>query len=378
MRLHIAQLPHAPLTLASSHCAFTQKIRNAAKMWTRLGHHVSVYGVGGADVVCSQFVEVMSADEHLRLLGIDSYDYYKDSLDFVGSLAQHESPAYIEFNKRLRDAFATSLLPGDTLCLPFGIAHDAAYLALPQITNDSVAVIETGIGYPQPRALYRVYESEAWRHWCMGNEGREGATWQSPRLEWVVPNYYDVDEWPATYELGDEERRRVVFLGRINPTKGVGIIPKLAAARPDLSFVIRGQGDPTEFLGAPNVRYMPPITGIARAAYLGRALCSLAPSRFVEPFCGAAVESQLCGTPVIAADFGALTETVLDGVTGVRCRGNFEQWLAALDAVTHLSRRIVRTRAVARYSLDAVGTLYDRVFAELAASRALSRARSAM
>ena len=68
----------------------------------------------------------------------------------------------------------------------------------------------------------------------------------------------------------------------------------------------------------PNTVYAPPVLGRARSAVLGGATALLAPSAFIEPFCGAAVEAQLCGTPVVCTSYGAFTETVEDGATGAQ------------------------------------------------------------
>jgi glycosyltransferase involved in cell wall biosynthesis len=366
VRLHLAQIPHTAATAAFSHCAFTTKVRMAARMWTMVGRHVVFYGVEDADVDATEYTWLMSEREHLELLGLDSYDA-EDPAAFVGDRACADTPVYEEFNRRLRSAFEDNLRPGDAICLPFGTAHESAWRGLKLVERGDVAVIETGIGYPQPRALYRVYESQAWRHWCLGAERRNATGWESPRMEWVVPNAYELSEWPVLppEALTSEDRRTVVYLGRIAPLKGLSLIPRLAAARPDLRFVLCGQGDPTPYLTAPNIIYRPPISGVERASLLGHALCSIAPSRFIEPFCGAIVEAQLVGTPVITTDFGAFTETVLDGVTGFRCRGDFSHWVQALEWVGTLRRDVVATRARGRYSLESVARQYATVFSEL-------------
>jgi glycosyltransferase involved in cell wall biosynthesis len=43
------------------------------------------------------------------------------------------------------------------------------------------------------------------------------------------------------------------------------------------------------------------------------------PRCYIEPFGGSGVEVLLCGTPLIAVDYGAFTETIIDGVNGFRC-----------------------------------------------------------
>lgn len=356
MRLHCLQIPHTLPTRAFSHCAFTQKARLFPGMLRREGFHTIAYGTGdGAEVEPTEWVPIMTEAEYGALLGPIP------ATELIGTYAQASLPIYQQFNFTLHEALHERLVPGDAICLPFGAAHTSAIRRLPLVESGEVAVIETGIGYPQPFSHFRVYESEAWRHWILGNEGRESSTW--PRLEWVVPNYYDPADWPLVRP--SRPSTTVVYLGRLQTIKGLDLIGHLAPLLPDLTFEICGQGDPEHFCTAPNIHYRPPISGRARSAFLGNALAAIFPSRFVEPFCGAAVEAMLGGTPVVTSDMGAFTETVIPGVTGFRCR-TLDGWVHALREVTHLDRRTVSESARSRYLMPVVGARYRVVFEELA------------
>ena len=89
----------------------------------------------------------------------------------------------------------------------------------------------------------------------------------------------------------------------------------------------------------------------------------LAPTSFVEPFCGAAVEAQLCGTPVITKDYGAQTETVEQGVTGLRCH-TLEDYCVGIRMAQRgeFDREKIRERAVKRYDMKEVAKTYDYIF----------------
>lgn len=363
MKLHLLSVPHCITRADFSHDPYAMKVRLFAPMMRPLGFHVVHYGVAGAESGANEQVDLMGQDEHLRLLGQRAY--HESTAERSGPASDYNSSLYTTFNAALKVALLAHVAPGDIICLPRGNAHDDATRDLPGIRSGEIMRIETGIGYPKPATFTRVYESEAWRHWILGSEMREGMGWETPRLEWVIPNYYNVEEWPLHRELADEEHQRVVFLGRLNEMKGLSLIPKLAKARPDLWFVICGQGDPTPYLTQPNIEYRPPISGTARAAYLAGARCAIFPSRFVEPFCGAAVEAMLCGTPVLTSDFGAFTETVIDGINGFRCR-TAADFIARLDDVLDLDRGVVHTQAQLRYSTNVVGPKYERVFTALA------------
>lgn len=71
-----------------------------------------------------------------------------------------------------------------------------------------------------------------------------------------------------------------------------------------------------------------------------------------------------CGSPVISTDWGAFTETVIDGITGYRCHTLLEFINAAEDAKS-LDRAAISKYAKDRYGLDAVAKMYDRYFTRL-------------
>lgn len=352
MRLHLLSIPHTVTTKAFAHCAFTQKVYKLPRMLRPLGYEVIHYGVAGSDSGADVDVVLMEQDEHQSLLG---HPYHEHGAGFYGDDAKADSPVYAQWNLYARDALKEYVQPGDCILLPFGHAHAAAIRDLP-VLKAGASAIESGIGYYDCLLPWRIYESEAVRHGCMAKEGRHGVTPLSQRLEFVVPNSYDVDEWPEG-PGGDA----IVFLGRLTEGKGLGRILELARLRPNIPFKIAGQGDISVFGDVPkNVEVLGPLT-TERAAYLGRARAIIAPSQYVEPFCGVVVEAALCGTPAITTAFGAFTETVAQDRTGFRCQTT-AQFLDAIDRVRELDRKDVRARARRLYGMRSVGKAYDAVF----------------
>jgi glycosyltransferase involved in cell wall biosynthesis len=77
-----------------------------------------------------------------------------------------------------------------------------------------------------------------------------------------------------------------------------------------------------------------------------------------------AVEAMLCGTPVVSVDYGAMTETVTEGVTGYRCH-TLQDWLDGIHAVENLDRQAIADSARVRWSLETCGARYDKIFRQL-------------
>ena len=113
------------------------------------------------------------------------------------------------------------------------------------------------------------------------------------------------------------------------------------------------------------------------AAYLLADLV-IAPSLDPEAFGRTAVEPQIMGRTVLAADHGAARETVVPGETGwLVAPGDVEAWAQALTTACEAgaARRqamgqAARTRARQLYSVDAMAEATLRVYARVLAARA--------
>lgn len=348
MKLHLLGIPHTVTDDAHHHCAYTAKVQKFPGMMAPLGYEVIHYGVAGAQTAAQTHVDIMTREEQNKLRGHDGSDPTK----FVGDDGNTGTPLYKEFNRRLRKELRDRVAQNDLVLLPFGHGHGDAVSGLP------FAFVESGIGYPalyEP-AQYRVFESYAWLHYHFGVVQRSGKNY-----EWVIPNYFDVSAWDVVEKSTPDT---VVYFGRLTQVKGLDTVVELAHQRPDLHFIICGQGDPTPYLVESNIEYRPPIVGRDRSKLLGHALAVLMPTMFVEPFGGVAVEAQMCGTPVLACDYGAFTETVEDEVTGFRCH-TLGDWLAGLERAETLNRAYASDRARRLYGFDRVGRMYDRVFQQI-------------
>jgi glycosyltransferase involved in cell wall biosynthesis len=334
-----------------SHCAFSMKARRWAPMMAPLGYDCIYYGAGEPDTPgWSEYVEVMSPAEQEALLGYDPVA--PQSSAFVGRSAHVDSALYKQFNQRLAALLKRNVEPDDWICAPFGHGHaEAVYGMLSQ-------TIETGIGYPTCMSGYRIYESYAWLNWHLGRDRREA--WVT---EWVVPNYFDLAEWPQR-PTPPREGTYVLYMGRIQKDKGLNVVWQLARARPDLEFIVCGQGDATPWLTETNLHYRPPVHGLDRATLMHGARCVLMPTEFVEPFGGVAVEALLTGTPVLTSDHGVFNETNENPLRRCHTLGD---WLTGLDLVLEDDGRALRERAITKYSLEAVGLQYDKIFQALPA-----------
>ena len=364
IRLHLPAIPHTITHIEYSHCAFTGKVLRFSPMMKSRGYEVFHYGVEGSESEADKDIIIMNKEEwkHLKLesfkkkypnLSNDEYmKMLEDKSIMSGDLAHISNPLYIEFNKRLKKALKENYRSNSTdiVCLPFGFGHKQA------IDGENFVHIESGIGYPDSFANYRIFESYAWMHQILGKENK---MW-GQNYWFVIPNYFNVLEWPLNL---NPIKNRVGFLGRIYDGKGCHVIVEIAKRFPTIEFVLCGQGDPKPFLTEPNIIYKPPIHGLERGEYLGSLCALIAPTGFVEPFCGVSVEAQLCGTPVISVDYGAPTETIEQFKTGMLCHSLSDLCVGVEAALNDLfDRQYIHNRAVALYEMYNLAKKYDYTF----------------
>jgi hypothetical protein len=343
VRLHLIGIFHTIADQSFSHCAFTGKALRFPRMMQAQGFDVIEYANEGSEAGASEHVPILSRAEHEDLFGRPAAG------GFHGDNAVIGSPGHALFQARLEGAMKARVEPGDLICHPFGHAHAEAMGWFPPPINQH---IETGIGYPTLMpAAFHVFESHAWMHYHAGKEGRHGRNY-----DWVIPNYYDLADWEPR---GGKDGEYLAFLGRICEIKGMDTILEIARRSP-IPVHVAGQGDPARW-SHPNLVYRGALQGRERSRFLVDARAILAPSVFVEPFCGMTVEAQLCGTPVIAVPYGAMTETVEEGQSGFLCH-TLRDWMAAVEATACLDRSGIAARARQRWSLETCGPRYARMF----------------
>ena len=355
MRFHLLGLAHTRTTRAYLSCAFTQKVHKLARMLTSLGHEVIHYGAAGADVPCESVVTV---PEELFQACYGTYDWRREHFRYSA-----DDPAMQAYLVNTTRAVNARKQPGDFLLSTFGLGQKPIFDGV-----DGVIKVESGIGYSGTFAPFRVFESQAWMHYIWGRYGTPGddGLWYDA----VIPNSFDpadfeIEETGADWNPGGEY---YLYLGRIIPRKGIHIAAQVCE-RLGKRLVVAGQGR-LEDAGLEHYKCIEFIGSVQdqeiKSKLLHGATALFCPTLYVEPFGGAAVEAMLCGTPVIASNFGAFTETILQGVSGFRCQ-NFADFCLAAEAVKSLDSARIREYAVSRYSNQVVGAMYGEYFRRLEA-----------
>ena len=134
----------------------------------------------------------------------------------------------------------------------------------------------------------------------------------------AINNLYDSSSTIPDYSLG----KYVLFVGRLEPEKGILTFIKSAAKNSDIPHVIVGVGSLTEKVvniaeSMPNVSYLGSVWGRDLDERIKGARFVVCPSEWEEPSSYVAFQTFACGKPVIASRKGGLPEVVSDNENGV-------------------------------------------------------------
>lgn len=337
MTIHLLGLPQTQTTKFWSTCAFTQKVLTLAAMLHRAGRDCIVYSGEENEAPCREHVTVVTEADRERWFGDETYT------DRVFDRWAATDPCWVEMCANMVAAIRERAEPGDVLSLTMGLAYKPVADAV------SMLAVELGIGYEASFSGFRVFESHAWMHHTYGRQGIDDGRY----FDAVIPNAFD----PADFEFRADKDDYLLFLGRHTARKGLAVVQELAKHHRIVTAGQEGPLDGCEYAGV--------VRGRDRAELLAGARALLAPTGYIEPFGGVAVEAQLSGTPVIGSPWGAFPETVAEGVTGFLPH-TLGGLLDAADQVAELDPHVIRDRALSLYSLDAVAPLYDRYLDRLA------------
>jgi D-inositol-3-phosphate glycosyltransferase len=219
------------------------------------------------------------------------------------------------------------------------------------------------------------------------------------RIELVPPGvdrafFSPGDRSGARAALDLDDRPVILFVGRIQPLKGLGIaVEALDLLRHgDARLVVVGgpSGDDGDEEAAridkrigelgleDRVRFVPPQPHHMLSTYYRAADVCVVPSRS-ESFGLVALEAAACGIPVVAAAVGGLTTLVRDGHTGLLVEDRDpESFAAAIDALLDDPDGAAALGAAAvttsrRYAWAATAARLRRVIADLVTQPLLER-----
>lgn len=341
MRFHVVSLPHTQTTKAYNTCAYTQKVRKFCDMMWALGHVVYLYSGAQNEANCTEHIPCIAELDRQQIVGTK---HYVNAL----TVGQH----WLDFNAEVIAQVRKRIMPRDFICLIAGHAQKPIADAFP----NNMAV-EFGVGYSGFFSNYKVFESYAWMHMCIGARNPEPTLANGSAWDEVIPNYVDESEFNYNY---DDDRNYYAYMGRFVDRKGYQIAIDICQ-RAGVKLKLAG---PLPLENRSYGEYVGELGSDQRCEFLSKAKALLVPTQYFEPFGTVAVEAMTCGTPIICSDWGAFTETVPQHV-GIRCKVMQDY----LDAITQVELGvflpdIIRGWAT-QFAMRNIAPRYEKYFRRL-------------
>ncbi len=196
---------------------------------------------------------------------------------------------------------------------------------------------------------------------------------RSPDLSYIATIHHGIDI--SQFSFVDTPGEYLVFMGRMHPDKGPAEAIQIAR-RAGLKLIMAGIiQDQAYFdtqvkphIDGQNVDYIGTVNPDQRNQLLANALAMLHPIAFAEPFGLSVIESQACGTPVIAFNKGSMPEVIKPSQTGFIV-DTVEQAVASLNQVQSINRAECRAWVEDNFTQAVMARKYIDVYQQIVSAQ---------
>ena len=329
--LHILSSPDSPVHINNRIDPFSIAVVKFIKNMQLLGWNCIHYGIVGCEVDC----------ETVMCLPHTYNDQNKNTEHYT-----------LEAGKAIKERKQT----GDLIMCFHGWQNRGA-----AEVNSDLHIVEPSIGYDTKAvfAPYRVFVSYSQMHLFYGERNMlMNPSW----FDAVIPNAFTPDE----FEFSEIKKDYILYFGRVVESKGLHVAIQ-STKETGHKLVIAGPGSLTD-LGyneiPEHVTCVGPCDVEKRKILMRDARAIIGPTYYVEPFGNMVVEGYFSGTPAITTDWGGFVDTVVNGVTGYRCR-EFKEFVNALNNIDKIDPYACRKWAEENYSETIVHEKFDFYFKKI-------------
>lgn len=329
--LHILGNPESPIHYNNRMDPFSAAVHKFIKNMKGLGWDCIHYGTAGCEVDCETVI-------CLSKIGTD-----------------HNTNMRI-YNNKAAAAIKEKKRPGDFILCFHGWGNQDATRG-----NEDLTIVEPSIGYSASAvfAPFRAFTSYAHMHMFYGEKGMlMTPSW----FDTVIPNAFS----PGEFDFKKDKEDYILYFGRVIETKGLNIAVQ-ATERAGKRLIIAGPGSLKQ-MGYSSIPKHVEEMGLCdieqRRKLMSNAKAIIGPTHYVEPFGNMVAEGYFSGTPAITTDWGAFTETVVQGVTGFRCK-EMREFVEAIDRIDQINPEDCYDWAMRNYSEQVVHQKFDQYFKKI-------------
>jgi glycosyltransferase involved in cell wall biosynthesis len=170
-----------------------------------------------------------------------------------------------------------------------------------------------------------------------------------------------------------DEPAYLAFLGRISVEKGPHHAIEIARAT-GIPLKMAGKVDPVDVeyfeerikphIDGVHIQFLGEADHFIKNDLMGRAIATLFPITWREPFGLVMIESMAAGTPVIAMNLGSVPEVIAEGVSGYICN-TVDECIAAVAKIPRLSRSACREYVAHRFGVEQMAAGYEAVYQQI-------------
>lgn len=203
-------------------------------------------------------------------------------------------------------------------------------------------------------------------------------------LNCVATVYNAIDVHRHQFFPVADEPPYLAFLGRMSPEKGPHHAIAIAQ-QTGIPLKMAGKVDPVDeefferevkpYIDGCLIQFLGEANHTQKNELMGRALATLFPITWREPFGLVMIESMAAGTPVIAMRLGSTPEVIVHGKTGYLC-DTVAECVQAVKDIRSIDRLACRDHVAARFSVTQMTDGYEAVYRKVASGIASKNGHS--
>jgi glycosyltransferase involved in cell wall biosynthesis len=202
---------------------------------------------------------------------------------------------------------------------------------------------------------------------------------REPRLglNCVATVYNSIDVSSHKFFPVPDAPEYLAFLGRMSPEKGPHHAIEIAKAT-GIPLKMAGKIDPVDVeyfdreikpqIDGELIQFLGEADHNMKNHLMGRAIATLFPITWREPFGLVMVESMAAGTPAIAMNLGSVPEIIAHGRSGFIAE-NIAECVTAVKNIAAISRQETRNYVAQHFGIDRMVTGYEAVYREIIAPK---------
>jgi len=189
------------------------------------------------------------------------------------------------------------------------------------------------------------------------------------KRSFVVYNAADLNQ----FKFNEKGGGHLIWIARVSPIKGIETAIKVAKKLGGMKILLAGQLQPMmeEYFKtkikpqlSSKIRYVGEISQKELSDFYGSAKCLLYPIEWEEPFGLVMVESQACGTPVIAFDRGSAREVIKNGKTGFVVK-NIGEMIGTVKKIDQIKREDCRAWVEKKFTIERMVSDYEKAYYQI-------------